>query len=213
MARKRPQSLAALARVNGVGQAKLTRYGTQFLDAIKAQPLPDLLNNRLGDTINETLWLYRSGLDAEAIARRRELKPANIYACRKGLRHDIAKVLDFGVARLIDDPDEERLTRTQGTPLTLLYASPEQVRAQPVDVASDVYQLGLLLYEMLTGRPAHDLADKSGLLGRRDAIPQATTGKPKLKDIAVELVRRPIRVELPKRSYRAELGLEDEAVA
>jgi ATP-dependent DNA helicase RecQ len=79
MARKRPQSLAALARVNGVGQAKLTRYGTQFLDAIKAQPLPDLLNNRLGDTINETLWLYRSGLDAEAIARRRELKPATIY--------------------------------------------------------------------------------------------------------------------------------------
>jgi FAD/FMN-containing dehydrogenase/Fe-S oxidoreductase len=56
---------------------------------------------------------------------------------------------------------------------------------------------------------AHDLAGKTGLLGRRDAIPQATTGKPKLKDIAVELVRRPIRVELPKRSYRTELGLED----
>jgi FAD/FMN-containing dehydrogenase/Fe-S oxidoreductase len=59
---------------------------------------------------------------------------------------------------------------------------------------------------------AHDLADKTRLLGRTDALPQATTGKPKLKDLAVELVRRPIRVELPKRSYRAELGLEDSSM-
>ncbi len=56
---------------------------------------------------------------------------------------------------------------------------------------------------------AHGLAQKSGLLGRPGRIPQATTGKPKATGIAVELVRRPIRVELPKRSYRAELGLED----
>jgi Fe-S oxidoreductase len=59
---------------------------------------------------------------------------------------------------------------------------------------------------------AHDVARKTGLLGRPDDIPQATTGKPKLKDIAVEIVRRPIRVELPKRSYRAELGLEDRSM-
>jgi Fe-S oxidoreductase len=59
---------------------------------------------------------------------------------------------------------------------------------------------------------AHDMASKTRLLGNKDDIPQATTGKPKLKDIAVELVRRPIRVELPKRSYRAELGLEDRSM-
>ncbi|MGB5611945.1 MAG: (Fe-S)-binding protein, partial [Sedimenticolaceae bacterium] len=56
---------------------------------------------------------------------------------------------------------------------------------------------------------AHDLASKTRLLGSKDRIPQATTGKPRLQDIAVEMVRRPIRVELPKRSYRTELGLED----
>ena len=56
---------------------------------------------------------------------------------------------------------------------------------------------------------AHDLAAKTKLLGSPRRVPQATTGKPRLQDIAVELVRRPIRVELPKRSYRAELGLED----
>ena len=56
---------------------------------------------------------------------------------------------------------------------------------------------------------AHDLAKKTRLLGDKGRIPQATTGKPRLQDIAVELVRRPMRVELPKRSYRSELGLED----
>ena len=56
---------------------------------------------------------------------------------------------------------------------------------------------------------AHDLAAKSGLLGRPERIPQATTGRPKVTEVAIELVRRPMRVELPKRSYRAELGLED----
>ena len=59
---------------------------------------------------------------------------------------------------------------------------------------------------------AHDLAAKTRLLGHKDDVPQATTGKPRLQDIAVELVRRPMRVELPKRSYRAELGLEDRAM-
>jgi FAD/FMN-containing dehydrogenase/Fe-S oxidoreductase len=59
---------------------------------------------------------------------------------------------------------------------------------------------------------AHDLAKRTQLLGRPDDIPQATAGKPRLKDIAVEIVRRPIRVELPKRSYRAELGLEDRSM-
>ncbi len=56
---------------------------------------------------------------------------------------------------------------------------------------------------------AHDLAKKTKLLGAPGATPKATTGRPKVVDVARELVRRPIRVELPRRSYRAELGLED----
>lgn len=56
---------------------------------------------------------------------------------------------------------------------------------------------------------AHGAAKKAKLLGPVDAIPRATTGKPRMTETALELVRRPIRVELPRRSYRAELGLED----
>jgi Fe-S oxidoreductase len=55
----------------------------------------------------------------------------------------------------------------------------------------------------------HDIARRAGLLGRPQRPPKATTGKPRLKDIPIEMVRRPIRVELPKKSYRAEMGLED----
>lgn len=55
----------------------------------------------------------------------------------------------------------------------------------------------------------HDLAKRTGLLGSSETIPRATTGKPRLRDIPIEMVRRPIRVELPKKSYRTELGLED----
>jgi Fe-S oxidoreductase len=55
----------------------------------------------------------------------------------------------------------------------------------------------------------HDLAKRFKLLGKPDQLPGATTHKPKFTEQMVELVRHPIRVELPKRSYRAELGLED----
>ncbi|MGB5637877.1 MAG: (Fe-S)-binding protein, partial [Sedimenticolaceae bacterium] len=72
-----------------------------------------------------------------------------------------------------------------------------------------VLRKGMLEWGFKGPTLAHDLASKTRLLGSKDRIPQATTGKPRLQDIAVEMVRRPIRVELPKRSYRTELGLED----
>jgi serine/threonine-protein kinase len=86
----------------------------------------------------------------------RDLKPANILLGRKGTQ-DWAKVVDVGIARILEagDPDSERdtgkITKTGAIIGTPAYFSPEQARGLPVDGRSDLYSLGVTLYEMLSG--------------------------------------------------------------
>jgi serine/threonine-protein kinase len=84
----------------------------------------------------------------------RDLKPENIFLVEVGDNHDFVKVLDFGVAKLRDTHDDKgTLTQAGSIFGTPRYMSPEQCGAQPVDGRSDLYALGVILYEMLTGRP------------------------------------------------------------
>lgn len=87
----------------------------------------------------------------------RDIKPQNVLVDELGR----PRVLDFGIARILDEFDAKELTQAQGTPVTLQYASPEQVSGRSVDVASDLYQLGLLLYEMLAGRKPYAIDESS----------------------------------------------------
>ena len=78
----------------------------------------------------------------------RDLKPSNMLVTADGQAH----LLDFGIAKLLDEASSRRatgLTQEQGRVLTPHYASPEQIRGEPITVASDVYSLGVLLYELL----------------------------------------------------------------
>jgi len=79
MARTRPTDAEAMRYISGVGEQKLKHYGKQFLAEIAKHPLPELLDNNLSDTINETLALHQQGKDAETIAEVRHLKPTTIY--------------------------------------------------------------------------------------------------------------------------------------
>jgi len=118
----------------------------------------------------------------------RDLKPSNILVDAEGQ----VKLLDFGIAKLLDPavagsfaaPD----TRTMHRVLTPEYASPEQVRGDAVTTASDVYQLGLLLYELLTGTRAVRLAGLSATETER-AICMDLPPRPSTLEISEEISR------------------------
>ena len=79
MAKTRPESLERMQYISGVGEQKLNKFGQSFLDVILASPLPDILQNNLSDTVNETLTLLNDGFDAEAIASKRDIKLSTVY--------------------------------------------------------------------------------------------------------------------------------------
>lgn len=121
-------------------------------------------------SLHDRIRLFQSVCRAVAHAHHfgvvhRDLKPANILVTPSG----VPKLLDFGIARLTEDEAFRRdMTITDGnqTPFTPAYASPEQFKGEPTQVASDIYSLGVVLYELLTGvRPfdtenlsAHEIA-------------------------------------------------------
>lgn len=86
----------------------------------------------------------------------RDLKPANVFLVQHGDESDFVKVLDFGLVKNVSDSKTEDLTQTglfMGSPK---YMAPEQIQGQRVDARTDVYALGVILYEMLTGKVPFD---------------------------------------------------------
>ncbi len=137
----------------------LTPDGVPYLvmEYIDGTPI-DVYVREHGLSVRERVLLFRPVCQAVQHAHRnlvvhRDLKPSNILVTREG----IPKLLDFGIAKLIEE-GTPLLTRASERLLTPEYASPEQVQGLAITTASDVYGLGLLLYELLANRRPFDIS-------------------------------------------------------
>ncbi len=153
-------------------------------------------------TVDQVLRLFLATIDAVSYLHRnlvvhRDLKPSNILVDRDGQ----VKLLDFGIAKLLgDEPEEGGRTRTGELLMTPEYAAPEQLSGAPVTTATDVYALGVVMYELLTGRRPHERSamecgapsrplpptPSSMLRSRRRRRDAASTAKPEAAECGEE---------------------------
>nr|WP_316644007.1 serine/threonine-protein kinase [uncultured Roseateles sp.] len=133
------------------------------LEFVEGEPLTAYCDRRQL-AVDARVALFLQVLEAVQYAHsrlviHRDLKPSNILVTAQGE----VRLLDFGIAKLLDqeltpgDPQASELTRAGGLAMTLDYASPEQILQQPVGTLSDVYSLGVLLCELLSGERPYRL--------------------------------------------------------
>jgi serine/threonine-protein kinase len=153
------QERRLLARLEHPGIARLLDGGVMdsgrsflAMEYVEGQRIDEWCDAR-ALSLNERISLFLKVCDAVEFAHRnlvihRDIKPANILVTADGS----PKLLDFGIARLIEEGGQVLATATAAHALTLAYASPEQIEQQPLTTAADVYSLGVVLYQLIAGR-------------------------------------------------------------
>ncbi len=203
------------------------------MEYVEGQPIHKYARAK-GLSVRQRLQLFRGVLEAVSYAHQNlvvhlDLKPSNILIAADGT----PKLLDFGIARLLEDapaPAASRSTDSNGEPastptgttgfgrlLTPDYASPEQIRGEAVTTATDVYSLGAVLYQLLTGELPHQL---EGLASRQvervicalDVIPPSERNPALRRELAGDLdtiVLKAMAKDVSRR-YRTAQDLDEE---
>ena len=139
----------------------------------------------------------------------RDLKPDNIFLIGQDDQHDFVKLLDFGISKVVD-PDEQvaftKLTSTGVVMGTPLYMAPEQAMGNPVEAGADIYACGVILYELLAGKPPFEGATYAVLVAKLLTAPPPPLGevRPGLPLALVNAVHRALEKEPHRRFASAE---------
>jgi serine/threonine protein kinase/tetratricopeptide (TPR) repeat protein len=141
-----------VVRVHDLGESEDTKYIS--MDYVEGQNLRDLIRASGSLTIATAVKFGKQICSALSSAHKsgiihRDLKPSNVMIDRTGR----VQVMDFGLAKTLDREEAHRAGAVVGTPA---YMSPEQARGEKLDERTDIYALGLILYEMVTGCPVFE---------------------------------------------------------
>ncbi|HJQ33976.1 MAG TPA: protein kinase [Pyrinomonadaceae bacterium] len=163
--RSEAKTLAKLNHPNIATLYSFMRAGDSFimvLEFVRGVTLDTVIQQRGAIAVEQAVPIFCQVLDGIQHAHEdgiihRDIKPANMMLTEKGT----LKVLDFGIARILGTA---RMTRQGNIIGTIEYMRPEQVRGFETDARSDIYSLGMLLYEMLTGRCPFDIQNEFELM-------------------------------------------------
>jgi len=183
----------AVSRLNHPNTIRIFDFGQMddgtlyfAMELLEGRSLDKAIRQDAPVSVRRTLHIMSQMADSLAEAHskgivHRDLKPENVYLSQVGDDPDFVKVLDFGVARMREQ-DSSQGTMTQagvifGTPR---YMAPEQARTMAVDARADIYALGIIWYELLTGRTPFDADNPLAILMKhiQDPVPAMSVTRP-----------------------------------
>ena len=185
------------------------------MEFVDGEPLARVLTREAPLALDRALDLASQIADGLGAAHElgivhRDLKPDNILVTRTRTGREIAKVVDFGIAKAIQEGVGEGLTHTGQVIGTPEFMSPEQLLGDPVDARSDLYALGCILYLMLTASPPFDAPTREQMIKRRlsEDAPHVHEIDPALPDSVARIVAR-LLARSPKERYGSAAEVKD----
>ncbi|MBL8680068.1 MAG: serine/threonine protein kinase [Myxococcales bacterium] len=170
-----------ICRVLDVGEHESTPF--LVMELLRGMSLSSMIERdqrarpELAVSITEAVLEALAAAHEEGVLHR-DMKPENVFLCDDGT----VKVLDFGVAKILDDAERVRLTRTGALIGTPAYMAPEQARGLPSDERADLWAVGVMLFEMLSGTLPFQAANYQGML-----VAIATARPPSIRERCASL--------------------------